>query len=220
MAFTTQDLNDLLGLLRQHPEWREAVRREVLSEELLDLPAVVRRLADSQEQLVADIRRLSEETRQLAADMRELARIVRRLDGRVGNLEGWRYEQRFNARARVTEIVRRPVEVNLAELDRVLDARDSGVLTDREWRHLLSLDFLLRGSVGSGPDAVERLVAVEVSQVVDSRVVQRAHDRAAMLTRVGLATIAAVGGRRLTDDASSLAERLGVRTLVDWPDEE
>jgi outer membrane murein-binding lipoprotein Lpp len=236
MAFTVQDLGDLLALLRQHPEWREAVRREVLTEELLGLPAVVRRLAESQEQFSVDMRqlasevdrlsaetrrlasevdRLSAETRQLVADMRELARIVARLDGRIGNLEGWRYEQRFNARARLTEIVRRPVEVNLAELDTVLDARDSGRLSDSEWKQLLALDFLFRGTLGVERDAPEHLVVLEVSQVVDSRDVQRAHDRAAILARTGLASIAAVGGRRLTDDAAALAGELGVRTLVD-----
>jgi hypothetical protein len=41
MAFTIEDLRDLLELLRQRPEWRDAVRREVLIEDLLGLPAVV-----------------------------------------------------------------------------------------------------------------------------------------------------------------------------------
>ena len=113
MAFTIDDLGDLLALLRTHPEWREAVRREVLTDELLGLPEAVRRLVDAQgqlaveirdlnrrlteaqEQLAAEIRdlnrRLTEVHEQLAAEIRELSRVVRRLDGRLGNLEGWRY---------------------------------------------------------------------------------------------------------------------------------
>lgn len=241
MAFTIENLRDLLALLRQHPEWREAVRREVLTEELLDLPALVRRLSETvdrlavgQERVTTDVERLTETVARLAgaqerltsdverltADVRELARIVARLDGRVGNLEGWRYQARFNVRARATEIIRRPVEINLADLETALDARDRGVLTDDEWKQLLSLDFLLKGWAGPGRDAPERLVALEVSQVVDSRDVQRARDRAAILTRTGLVAIPAVGGRRLTRDAATLAEQLGVRTLIDMEDEE
>jgi len=58
-----------------------------------------------------------------------------------------------------------------------------------------------------------------VSHVVDSRVVERAHDRAGILARLGFATIPAVGGGRLTEDAAILVDRLGVRTLLDWTDE-
>src|SRR5437667_9058834 len=199
MAFTIDDLNDLLALLRQHPEWRDAVRREVLSRELVELPEIVGRLAEGQaqltarmDQLAAKVDELAREVGRLATEMRELGAIVRRLDGRVGNLEGWRYQERFNARGRVTELVRRPVHVNLAELDPVIDAPDDGRLPSTEWQQLLALDFLFKGQLGRGSEAAETFVALEVSQVVDSRDVQRAHDRAAMLERAGLKTIAAV----------------------------
>jgi hypothetical protein len=221
MAFTIEDLGDLLALLRQHPEWRDAVRREVLTEELLGLPTVVGRLAEAQGRLAEALARLAQaldrlaaRVDHLAAQVSELSRIVGTLDGRVGNLDGWRYEQQFNARARITQILRRPVEVDLADLEPVLDARDGGRLTEREWKQLLALDFLFRGRLGSGPEAPDRLLALEVSQVVDARDVQRAHDRAEILTRIGLEAIAAVGGTRVTADAAQLANRLGVRTLT------
>jgi len=194
MAFSVDDLNDFLAILHEHPEWRQAVRREVLSQELLELPEVVR---------------------QLAASVAELAAVVRRLDGRVGNLEGWRYEQPFNARGRASEIVRRPVQVNVSELDSVLNAGDEGLLSPEEWKQLLALDFLFTGRMGKGLDAPERFVAMEVSQVVDSRDVQCAYDRAMLLARAGLNALVAVGGRRLTSDAALLADQLGVRVLTD-----
>jgi hypothetical protein len=219
MAFTVEDLNDLIELLRQHPEWREAVRREVLTRELLELPLIVERLADRLDQLATRTDQLAVRMDQLVAEMLELATITRRLDGRVGNLEGWRYEQKFNALSRVTEILRKPALVQIADIDPVLDARDEGRLSPTEWKQLVVLDFLFRGRVGKGVDAPESFVALEVSQVVDSRDVQRAHDRAAILTRLGLKAIPAVGGSRLTDDASMLAEQLGVRTLIDAPDQ-
>jgi hypothetical protein len=183
------------------------------------LTARVDGLALQMQQLTARVDGLALQMEQLTADIRELARIGGRAEGRLGNLEGWRYEQQFNARARVTDIIRRPVEVNLAELEPVLDARDDGRLDENEWKHLLALDFLFKGRPGKGVSAPERLVALEVSQVVDADDVQRAHDRAGILARVGLETIPVVGGRRLTPEAARLARDLGVRTLIDSLDE-
>ena len=48
MPFTIEDFGDLVKLLGQHPEWQAELRRHVLSEELLELPALVRQLAEAQ----------------------------------------------------------------------------------------------------------------------------------------------------------------------------
>jgi len=42
MPFTVEEFQDLIRLLEQHPEWRAELRRHVLSDELLELPAVTR----------------------------------------------------------------------------------------------------------------------------------------------------------------------------------
>ncbi|MBI2764720.1 MAG: hypothetical protein HYX53_02280 [Chloroflexi bacterium] len=70
MAFTVGDVQDLLRLLREHPEWRAEVRREVLGEELLSLPDLVRQNSE-------DIRELQVIVRQNSVDIRELQAIVR-----------------------------------------------------------------------------------------------------------------------------------------------
>jgi hypothetical protein len=48
VAFSVQDFHDLVRLLEQRPEWRAELRRLVLTEELLALPAIVRELAEAQ----------------------------------------------------------------------------------------------------------------------------------------------------------------------------
>lgn len=48
MPFTVQDFHDLVRLVEQYPEWRAELRRLVLTEELLSLPALVRELAEAQ----------------------------------------------------------------------------------------------------------------------------------------------------------------------------
>ncbi|MDW8183670.1 MAG: hypothetical protein RMM07_00230, partial [Anaerolineae bacterium] len=44
MSITLDDLPTLLALLDKHPEWREALRAVLLSEELLKMPEELRRL--------------------------------------------------------------------------------------------------------------------------------------------------------------------------------
>jgi len=66
MAFGVRDFHDLVRLLGEHPEWREELRRLLLTEELLALPQVVQDLA-------REVRRLAE--LQAATDQR-VARLV------------------------------------------------------------------------------------------------------------------------------------------------
>ena len=46
MAFTVEDFHDLIELLAQHPEWRAELRRHVLSDDLIELPTLVRQLVE------------------------------------------------------------------------------------------------------------------------------------------------------------------------------
>jgi uncharacterized protein YoxC len=48
MSFTVDDFQDLLRLIDQHPEWRDELRRRLLTDELLGLPALVREIAEGQ----------------------------------------------------------------------------------------------------------------------------------------------------------------------------
>lgn len=51
MAFTTADFEDLLCLLEQRPDLRAELRRLLLPEEFIQLPAIVQRLAGVEERL-------------------------------------------------------------------------------------------------------------------------------------------------------------------------
>jgi len=80
MGFTVTDLADLLRLLEERPEWKNALRTVLLGEEFLQLPELVRRLAVGQE-------RIQQELAALAAEVRGLAEAQRRTEERVGRLE-------------------------------------------------------------------------------------------------------------------------------------
>ena len=76
MAFQT--IEDLLKAIREHPEWREELRRVILTEELLQLPerferlsAIVQQLVVLVQQLVEQGARHDEEIRQLRKEFHE-----------------------------------------------------------------------------------------------------------------------------------------------------
>jgi hypothetical protein len=46
MPFSVEDFHDLVRLLAEHPEWRAELLQLVLSDELLELPALVRQLVE------------------------------------------------------------------------------------------------------------------------------------------------------------------------------
>jgi hypothetical protein len=107
MAFTVNDVRDLTQFLTLHPEWLGEVRRIVLTDELLSLPAIARELAQAQvrtEQRVEELAQAQARTEArleaLTARLEVLSQIqgmpiALMLDGRS---QGW--EQAFAAAAR------------------------------------------------------------------------------------------------------------------------
>lgn len=229
MAFTVNDLEDFIGVLRQHPEWRRRVRDEIIGEDMAESNARFVRIEATLERIAADIERiwagfaehdakidsLIATTGGLVVKTDALAVSVNRLEGKVGNLEGSDYERKFNAMSRLGEPYRRAERVYLGNVDELLDARDNGVLTLAELDQLSSLDFLFRARRGKGPEAPEVFIAFEVSKTVDANDVRRAAERAALIRRAGLDAEAFAGGQLVTPQAAALAAELGVQLVLD-----
>jgi exonuclease VII small subunit len=78
VAFTVEDFQDLLRLLEARPEWRAKLRRLLIPEEVLGLPAAVRQLAD-EVRLLADAQRRTEI--QVSRLVEVQARAEQRLSG-------------------------------------------------------------------------------------------------------------------------------------------
>lgn len=85
MAFSVEDFQDLLRLLEEHPQWQADLRRRLLTDELLELPALVRQLAAAQ---VHTEQRLA-----------ELAEKISALTDTVGEHSGEILELRYARRA-------------------------------------------------------------------------------------------------------------------------
>ena len=91
MPFAVDDFQDLLRLLDQHPEWQAELRRRVLTDELLELPALVRRIAEGQirtdEQLAKLTSRVDALTVRLDALTARVDLIAERLDALIGRVD-------------------------------------------------------------------------------------------------------------------------------------
>ena len=119
MAFTVDDFHDLVALLEQRPDWRTELRRLVLSEELLNLPALVHELVEAQrraearregvearlERVEARLEGVEDRLTRLEVTVEKLLQVqqhseehLARLDTRVDALRGSDLERRFRER--------------------------------------------------------------------------------------------------------------------------
>ena len=161
-----RSLQDILTALERHPEWRTALRQQLLGEELLELPAMFAKFA-------------SETTRRL--DL--LTTAITRLTNDVGELKGAHAEA--NARAKIALIAdeldlehRRIVpEVELRHM-----ARDGGAdLQDDAIRSFVTSDIIAETTDGDGKTTY---LAVETSYTGDLRDADRARSHAALMQRL------------------------------------
>ena len=114
MAFTVNDFRDLLEIIRTMPEWKEALRRELLGEEILSLPALIRDLLKVIEEMNKRLYRVEQDVEVLKADVEVLKADVEVLKADVGVLKA------------DVEVLKADVEVLKADVE-VLKA-DVGVL--------------------------------------------------------------------------------------------
>ena len=244
MSFTIDDAEDLIRLLREHPEWKARVRLEVLGEELISLPELVRQngvaireLQEIVRQNGVDIRDLQEIVRQNSVDIRDLQEAVRqntiairelvslsrrherrmtRMDGRLGDLRGEVYEDRWISRfsGRFGTIVARSKLVTPRDLERFEDAAEAGTITPAEALAVRQADILIEGTHGAGSARRPVLLVVEVSSVIESNDVSRAFDRAATLQKLGYPAVPVVAGAFMDVTLRDAAVARGVEVLL------
>ena len=189
-----RSLQDILTALQRHPEWRTALRQQLLGEELLELPALFAKFA------AETTRRLDLLTQYLAATNKRVDRLVidvgtlmndvgtlmndvGTLKNDVGTLKGAHAETK--ARANIAVIAD---ELDLeyrrivpgVELRRV--ARDAGAdLRDDEIKSFVASDIMAEAIDAEGNTTY---LAVEASYTGDLHDANRARSHAALMQRL------------------------------------
>jgi hypothetical protein len=227
MPFEPRDFQDLVRLLREHPDWREELRALLLTQELLTLPGLVRELAEGQQrltetvaqltvrldQLTALVDQLTETVAQLADEQRRLADEQQRLGVQMGEVRGWFLEDRYRTRAPAYfgRVLRQVRSVDVGRLAHALRER----LAEDELEEVLLADLILTGRLPT-PSALQPIwIVVQVSTTVDRRDVERAQRRAALLRQALYPAVAVAGGTEVTAGARQAASDSGVALLLD-----
>lgn len=216
MPFTVDDFHDLVRLLEQRPEWRAELRRLVLTDELLQLPEIVRELAEAQQRTEQRLEALVQRVDALAEAQQRTEERLSDVGDRLGRLVGDVLELRYerHASSYFAPLARRIRVVSQEELQDLLErGLSDGSLSADEYRDILQADLVIRGRQWQGDDEI--YLAVEVSRGVGVDDVVRAATRAGLLARLGITVVPVVAGDWITPDAAEPARAYRVWQVTD-----
>ena len=159
MAITTSDLPELVRLLQQHPEWREALRLILLGEELLNLPQLVNQLIQGQQEIVSVLQ--------------EVVRILQRHERQISQLiEG---QQRHSEEiAEMRAVLTQVLEVQRRHSEAIER------LTETQQRHSELIEQLI-ATQQRHSELIEQLIATQQrhsEEIAEMRAVQQRHAEA------------------------------------------
>ena len=227
-------IEDLTRILRERPEWRDEIRKLVLTDELLTLPqrfseyaASTDRRLDELTQIVQELARgqqeLTQRLQELTQRFEQYAEITNRrvsnLEGRVGNLEGSHYEAKvvrlLPTRIRHEKVanlnnpqVVYPVNGNAPALDSLIQiALNNGAISHEQMIDLTDADAIIAADDN-------RYAVVESSITLAERDINRAIARAALMSIIaGSETVPVVASANIADAERSFAEERGVSII-------
>ena len=184
---TINTSEDLLRALRENPEWKEAVRREILTEELMNLPARFDRFVEEQVRFNDEQRQFNDKQRQFND---RVERFMERADQRFARIENdisnMRGEHARNTAAGEApdiaeymgfQMMRVLSRDDLRELLRTSDT--SGIATS-ELQSFRRADLVIESADADGN---VHYIAVEASNTGDERDTRRAIRNAEFLAR-------------------------------------
>ena len=234
---TVNDLQDLIRLLDEHPEWKAELRQRLIEGDVQRIEALLLELAEGRRLDSARLRVIeelvkqnSEQIKQNTEQIKQITEILIALERRTGGVEdranralGMAFEAQYRDRpyAYFGSVLRKARTVSLDDLPGLLDAYDDGRITPAQWKALGRLDALITG-VPHAERTRQVVVALEASITVDEHDVQRAAAGARILRDAGLDAIGAVAGESIREALRLLAEQAGVAVLIggdvsDWP---
>ena len=214
---------DILNAMSQNPELREAMRRHILTDELLQLPAIVAQLVQSVQELNAAVAVINRRLDQLENGQAELKNNQTRMQGQLNNLTGSDYERKIARRAR--RIARSqlnmpgaypiysPTMPDATALSELLEnAAALNHITDQQADEAELTDLVIRSAAEPGP---ARYALAEISLTIHHEDVNRARRRADILAAAtGSPVAAAAIGTGAADASQEYAAAHDVTVII------
>ena len=227
---TPHAAEEFMRSLDQHPEIEQELRRRLLTQELLDLPNTVGKLATAISEMreIFDRRLTSLESQQSenTEQLNSIQQTLNTLDGRVANITGSDYERR--ATRRVPSLLSRYLRLSriqalhsplqetapflLGMINNALTAHD---IADSEADDLEQADIIVSANNAAGD---RTYLVAEASVTIDDTDIDRAHRRAGILQSfAGRPVIPAVIGATASDANRQRATDANVHILTLQP---
>ena len=215
--------DDLLRLLDENPEFLEAVRRKILTDELMRLPAEFSAFRQETKERFEGI---DEQFTGIEERLERLDGDVQTLKSNGDILKGFGLESVLPIRGlsmlaekldlRRTRIVRLAGDNRASEdfTDRLWDALDSGTITRREYRRISRTDMVVRAERHTRR-ATTFYIAVEASFTADADDTERAALSAQILRKVfpDAEVVPALFYSEISETDLKEAEARGVTTI-------
>ena len=215
---TINNIEDLIRVLDENPQWAEALRARLLTRELLELPQVVAertaRIEERMEELAGRMEELAGRMEELARSHAQLAEAMARMESRQDRMQddlGWlkgriiydivRDDAGIIAHEMGFVLEQTLVRADLMELTRGQNVSDLSRGTLQSFHRA---DLMMRVADAEGG---QRYIAVEASFTVNGRDSRRALRNAELMTRfTGQPAMAAVAGVRYDWDLKNQIE--------------
>ena len=213
MTTPINDFQDILDAIERNPALRDALRRHILTDELLQMPVRLERVEEDIGVIKGDIATLKEGQARLESDVGTLKEDVSRIGGNVSNFMGSDFES--HVAAYIHRSLRRELKINTTvfstqknrqPLIELLDrAEMQGNITPEDNDKLNDVDIVLKVEGG------DEYILGEISITVQQDDVRRAKEWAAILAEATgeKVTPIAIGAREDPD-----LNRGGVQVLL------
>jgi hypothetical protein len=221
---TVNTIEDLIRILDEHPEWNDALRARVLSQELLNLPQTLADFAESTERRLTALEATQAEMQATLTDMQAaLAKFVENTDQRLMALEAGQNRlvsdvaplKAAHARngallivARIARVVgcREYRVLDLGDVLNMIDDADTDDIAPNELVSFENADIIIEATPRDNGEI--HYIAVEASYTGGWRDVDRATRNAGYLTRfTGQPAHAVVAAQRIRPGIERLVER-------------
>lgn len=218
---TINDISDLVRILREDPDWAEAVRSVLLTQELKSLPERFDKFLELTRENNELVNRRLE---RLEEGQQRLEREIQALKTNVGTLTGSDTERR--ARENILNIAKDELGLSRGSillargrntdpefLGSINNAEVLSLITEEQADHVLLADIIIRARRVEDRRYVHGVF--EVSSTIRLNDIRRARDRAdAVAAATGEEAIAAVIGGTIQPPQHKQAEEMNVQVLI------